>query len=215
MVTSQKPSEKNAGYCGSKSGLFNPVKEQRVNGNRYIKKMYLSCILTGFERNLQIKILSNQNCISLFREYSSISSQSSIKNPALEVSGCALHPWFISGFTDGKKKFSIRPIGLCHTAKRQYRKKALQLLSQQESTSLDVWGINLQSTVGERFSRKALAMVRLSPYTKGVIVGLILSDGWLIISNSTNARLGFAQSVANSGYFWYVFSSLAHYCSSW
>ena len=83
------------------------------------------------------------------------------------------------------------------------------------STALVVWGVNLQSTVGERFSRKALAMVRLTPYTKSVIVGLILSDGWLIISNSTNARLGFAQSVANSKYFLYVFFSLAHYCSSW
>lgn len=57
-------------------------------------------------------------------------------------------------------------------------------------------------------------MVRLTPFTRSVIVGLILSDGWLIISNSTNARLGFAQSVTNSDYFWFVFFSLAHYCSS-
>ena len=58
-------------------------------------------------------------------------------------------------------------------------------------------------------------MVRLTPYTKDVAVGLILSDGWLIVNNSSiKARLGFAQSVANSEYFWFVFSYLAHYCFS-
>jgi hypothetical protein len=75
---------------------------------------------------------------------------------------------------------------------------------QNKSTSLVVWGTNLQLTVKERFSRKELAMVILTPYTKGVVVGLILSDGWLIVNNtSTNARLGFSQSVAHSGYFRY------------
>lgn len=45
------------------------------------------------------------------------------------------------------------------------------------STSLVVLETNLQSTIGDKFSRTALATVRLTPYTKGVIVGLILSDG--------------------------------------
>ena len=66
-----------------------------------------------------------------------------------------------------------------------------------------------------KFTRKQLATVRLPAYTKGVIVGLILSDGWLIISNSKNARLGFAQSGDHSEYFWFVFFSLSHYCSSY
>lgn len=57
-------------------------------------------------------------------------------------------------------------------------------------------------------------MVILTPYTKGVIVGLTLSDGWLIISNSTNARLGFKQSLSRSAYVWFVFNILSHYCSS-
>jgi hypothetical protein len=45
------------------------------------------------------------------------------------------------------------------------------------SKKLVVFGTNLQSTVGEKFTRKELAMVRLAPYYTGVIVGLILSDG--------------------------------------
>jgi len=96
-----------------------------------------------------------------------------------------VHPWFISGFADASKK------------------------------ALVVRGTNLQSTVGMKFTRKQLATVRLPAYTKGVIVGLILSDGWLIISNSKNARLGFAQSGDHSEYFWFVFFSLSHYCSSY
>lgn len=57
----------------------------------------------------------------------------------------------------------------------------------------------------------------LAPYPKSVIVGLLLSDGWLSRASATNknCRLGFAQSGAHSKYFWFVFFSLAHYCSSY
>ena len=43
-------------------------------------------------------------------------------------------------------------------------------------------------------------MVILTSYTKGVIVGLILSDELLIISNSKNARLGFKQALFKFAY---------------
>ena len=56
--------------------------------------------------------------------------------------------------------------------------------------------------------------MQLAPYTRDVIVGLLLSDGWLS-SDRKNARLGFTQSGANSKYFWFVFLSLSHYCSSY
>lgn len=57
-------------------------------------------------------------------------------------------------------------------------------------------------------------MVRLAPYYMDVIVGLILYDGWLIISNSKNARLGFKQSLSHSSYVWFVFNTLSHFCSN-
>ena len=65
MVTSQMIDENQMGYRGSKSVLFNStVKEQRVDGSYCIKtkssKMQLRCILMGFERNYQIKVLSKQ-----------------------------------------------------------------------------------------------------------------------------------------------------------
>ena len=103
-------SEKEVGYRGSKSAISEGVvvKEQRVNGSCCINSIQLRCTLTGFARNYQMKILSNQICLPIFREFSSISSQSSIKNPEVEVTSCALHPWFITGFVDGEGSFMIR-----------------------------------------------------------------------------------------------------------
>ena len=48
-------------------------------------------------------------------------------------------------------------------------------------------------------------MVNLAPYQYSVIIGLILSDGWIDKSRK-NARLGFKQSLAHSGYFFFVFN---------
>jgi hypothetical protein len=48
------------GDRGSKSDLENKsVKEQRVDGN-CTENSVLRCTLTGFERNYQVRILSNQ-----------------------------------------------------------------------------------------------------------------------------------------------------------
>lgn len=46
---------------------------------------------------------------------------------------------------------------------------------------------------------------------------MILSDAWLRFNSkrSKNALLGFKQSEANSQYFWFVFTLLSHYCSTY
>jgi hypothetical protein len=64
--------------------------------------------------------------------------------------------------------------------------------------------------VGEKYSRKELAMVQLAPHKYSIIIGLLLSDGWLTFSNfrSQNARLGFKQSLSHSAYVWFVFNEL-------
>jgi len=114
IVTSQNMNESVMGYRGSKSVILNcvgiAVKEQRVYGSWCggINLPHLRCTLTGFERNYQIKILSNQTRLSLLREFSSISSESLIKNPALDKSSCPLDPWFITGFVDGEGSFIVR-----------------------------------------------------------------------------------------------------------
>jgi hypothetical protein len=85
------------------------------------------------------------------------------------------------------------------------------------SKDLVLWGENLPSTVGTgRFTNKEREMIKLPPYQKSVIVGLILSDGWLRFSSKThkNVHLGFMQSLAHSDYIWFVFSILSHYCDN-
>ena len=62
MVISQKIYESIMGNRGSKSAILNDivVKEQRVDGSRCGNKLpHLRCTLVGFERNYQVKILSN------------------------------------------------------------------------------------------------------------------------------------------------------------
>jgi hypothetical protein len=75
MVTSQKMIEREMEYRGSKSVICEniAVKEQRVDGHRCVNLTHLRYALMGFERNYQIKILSNQINI-LRRSYTSIST---------------------------------------------------------------------------------------------------------------------------------------------
>lgn len=46
-------------------------------------------------------------------------------------------------------------------------------------------GKNLGSTVGGRLTIVQASMVNFTPYTRGIIVGLVLSDGYLNISNGS------------------------------
>ena len=102
-VTSQKMIEKEMGYRGSKSVICKSVavKEQRVDGSwRNFILLRLRCILMGFERNYQVKILSNQ-IINRLRWYSSRAIFQN-KNQYLII-----HPWFFSGFTDAECSFVL------------------------------------------------------------------------------------------------------------
>jgi len=69
--------------------------------------------------------------------------------------------------------------------------------------SLEVWGTNLGSTVGEKL--KKLAMVQLAPYQKSIMIGILLSDGWLRMLGRANATLALAQSGDNREYLWFVY----------
>ena len=83
--------------------------------------------------------------------------------------------------------------------------------------SLVVWGTNLTSTVGiGRSTEQVKDMIKLPLHQYSIIVGLLLSEGWLAIPTKTskNARLGFEQSYSRFEYVWFVFNALSHYCSS-
>ena len=53
-------------------------------------------------------------------------------------------------------------------------------------------------------------------FVKNVITGILLSDGYIVFGSviSKNAYLGLTQSIAHSGYMYFVFNNLAHYCAS-
>lgn len=83
------------------------------------------------------------------------------------------------------------------------------------SGNLVIWGSNLALTLGGRLSKTQSNITKIPPFIRSVIVGLILSDGWMQLpSDSKNARLCFKQSTKNSSYVWFVFFILSHYCSS-
>ena len=76
---------------------------------------------------------------------------------------------------------------------------------------------NLTSGVGwGRHTKQERNMIAIPPYQYSVIVGLLLSDGWLIIPGTThiNPRLGFSQSLSHFKYIWFVFNALSHYCEN-
>jgi len=59
-------------------------------------------------------------------------------------------------------------------------------------------------------------MVKLPNFQFGVIIGIILSDGYLGASNrSVNKRLFLKQSLKGSKYLLFVFNLLSHYCVSY
>ncbi len=102
MVTSQKMIERAMEYRGSKSDNLS-VKEQRVDGHRCVKLTHLRYALMGFERNYQIKNLSNQ-INTLKRLYTTIST-----NLSCNLSD-NLNPWFLTGFSDAESNFTVRII---------------------------------------------------------------------------------------------------------
>ena len=80
-----------------------------------------------------------------------------------------------------------------------------------DNKSLVQWGTNLQSTARIRFTKNELSMVKLPYFVKSVIIGLLLSDGYIVFApRSKNGRLGLTQSLGHSAYLYYIYSILAH-----
>ena len=134
-----------------------------------------------------------------------------------------LDPYWVSGFewrsklkADKIKSYSFNSIVYGRNSIKT-TKNLLILNDNNKCLDLVVWGSYLSSTAGVKFSRQQLSMVQLPPFIKEIMVGLTLSDAWLSFSNerSKNARLGFQQSLAHFGYFWFVYIHLSHYCFSY
>lgn len=103
----------------------------------------------------------------------------------------------------------LKPFGL---AKREYSTLSN---SSKNTTSVVLWGSNLSSTLGLRFSDKLRNRVFLPPFINSIVIGLLLGDGWIQKGKlNKNARLGFKQSVIHIEFALWVYNLLAHYCQS-
>ena len=49
---------------------------------------------------------------------------------------------------------------------------------------------------------------------ESILVGILISDGWLNINKSGNTRFLFKQSIDKIKYFFYVYNRFSHYCSN-
>lgn len=111
------------------------------------------------------------------------------------------------------KSINPLPVTVLFTSKRSkstYRPEST-------CTALVVWGVNLYSGFRTlRLSNVELHMFKLPNYQQGVIVGLLLSDGWLSYASANNKypRFGFEQAFSQSSYVWWVFGIFSHYCYS-
>jgi len=66
-----------------------------------------------------------------------------------------------------------------------------------------------------RFSKNLQKLIFLAPDLYSIIVGKLLSDGWLEKNNSTsNTRFKFKQFIDHFYYVIYSFLQLSHYCSN-
>jgi len=97
MVISHEIDEKKMDNRGSKSVLYNTVKEQRVDGSWFLSNLpvtirSLRYTLMGFERNYQIKIPSKQLNIKKFSTF---------------YYSYQFNPWFWTGLIDAEGSFSI------------------------------------------------------------------------------------------------------------
>lgn len=55
----------------------------------------------------------------------------------------------------------------------------------------------------------------LNSFQRSVIIGILLSDGWIQKRKNWNPRIGFKQSIKNFEFFWDVFTQLSDLCSGY
>lgn len=117
-----------------------------------------------------------------------------------------------------QKILGIKPFSQKRNFSTCYNLQSKKKLNISSCTDLVVWGKNLPSGVGwGRHTKQERNMIVIPAYQYSVIVGLLLSDGWLIIASSTSIspRLGFSQSLNRFKYVWFVFNLLSHYCENY
>lgn len=85
-----------------------------------------------------------------------------------------------------------------------------------ESTALTLWNKPLGLSSHNRKSKITNLernILQLTPRARSIIIGILLSDGWMVKNGHWNPRLGLKQSVKNFPYLWQTYNELAYLCS--
>ena len=89
-------------------------------------------------------------------------------------------------------------------------------LARTESTVLTLWNKPLGLSSHNRKSKITNLernLLQLTPRVRSIIIGILLSDGWMVKNGHWNPRLGLNQSVKNFPYLWQTYNELAYLCS--
>lgn len=84
------------------------------------------------------------------------------------------------------------------------------------STSLIVWGSTMGTGINypNTFTNNLRNSYQLSDFTFSVLIGLMLSDGWMGKFGGLNARFELQQSLDKFTFFWNIFTILSPYCGT-
>lgn len=89
-------------------------------------------------------------------------------------------------------------------------------VSDNSSKELTLWNKHLGFSSHNRrtkITNLERNMLQLTPRVRSIIVGLIISGGWMNKNGHWNPRIGLKQSVKNFLYLWVVYNELAYLCS--
>lgn len=96
-------------------------------------------------------------------------------------------------------------------------KNYILLDNQEKSKELIKWGKNKLSLKTQKgiLTKLIRNIFNYNLFQRSVIIGIILSDGWIQKKEGWNPRIGFKQSQKNFEFFWDVFIQLSNLCSGY
>jgi hypothetical protein len=135
--------------------------------------------------------------------------------------GIKIFSWILASFSKKNKSSKINLMNKIHQIQslnlleKFPKSNKNYLVANTQMYDLVIYGSNLYSTTHyPKYTNIIKNMISLPPEIKSLIIGLLISDGWMQIKKNGHARLGFKQSIEKLEYFLSIYYKLAHYCSS-
>ena len=105
---------------------------------------------------------------------------------------------------------------ICVFSFKNIRLKKNIFIKKLHTTSIIIYENRISNlTKKYKITKQERDTINITKYEKSIIIGLILSDGWIQKRKHWNSRLGFKQSIINFNYIWYIFNNLSILCSNY